>query len=127
MNITNTTNFDGEWIINENIEFAYSSSTDSEPSSIRTDTISDQINRIYSLASFQAPILSSFNIQNNNDRDASKAIFEAPTKYIGQNLCYLEKWTFVNWKLMQVLKKNKIFTSSSIMIKIPLKKIEKMG
>lgn len=56
MRVNNITNFDGMWIINENIGFSYSSSVDSEPLSTNTDVFNNEVYKIHSLSSFHASI-----------------------------------------------------------------------
>ena len=80
-----TTNVEGEWFINENLDLVYFSAiaSDSIPSDTSTDVDSDQWSAVDALISLCLPIKSSFMVRKKTS-DAQGAFFEVPAKHKGQ-------------------------------------------
>jgi len=85
LDLNNTANDVGEWFINENLDLAYLSALASEsvPSDISTDIDSDPLSAIDALTSLQAPIRSSFMVQETAE-EIYEAFFNVPARYKGQ-------------------------------------------
>ena len=80
-----TTNVEGEWFINENLDLAYFSvfASDSVSSDTSIDIDSDHWLAMKALTSLRAPI-NSFLIVCEKIRDTHNALFEVPAKRKGQ-------------------------------------------
>lgn len=55
--VNDTANIDGKWIINENVEFVYSSGVDFKPLNTNINVTSDQIDKIIPYHHFKLPFI----------------------------------------------------------------------
>jgi len=84
LDFNNTTNVEGKWFINENLDLAYlfALASDSVPSDTITDVDSDHVSAMPALTSLHAP-RKSFSMTHETASDTHGAFFKVPAKYKG--------------------------------------------